>query len=115
MPARVSRIRKPSGRSSVAEIYWSPQAIADVESIRDFVGRDSPSYGTLVASRLVDYVERLGRFPESGRIVPEFHDPTLREILWRNYRIVYRYTNNRAEIVTVFHGARLFLVDGSQE
>jgi toxin ParE1/3/4 len=72
----------------VAEVYWSLQAISDVESIRDFVSRDSPSYGTLLAGRIVDSVERLGRFPESGRIVPEFQDATLREILWRNYRIV---------------------------
>lgn len=99
----------------MAEVHWSPQAIADVESIRDFIGRDSPSYGTLQAARIVDAVERLSRFPESGRIVPEFQDATLREILWRNYRIVYRYVDQRVEIVTVFHGARLFLVEGSQE
>jgi len=99
----------------VAEVHWSPQAISDVESIRDFVGRDSPSYGTLLAARIIDSVERLGRFPESGRIVPEFQDATLHEILWRNYRIVYRYLGHRVEIVTVFHGARLFLVEGSQE
>jgi toxin ParE1/3/4 len=69
----------------VAKVHWSPQAISDVESIRDFVGRDSPSFGTLLAARIVDSVERLGMLPESGRIVPEFQDATLREILWRNY------------------------------
>jgi plasmid stabilization system protein ParE len=99
----------------VPEVHWSLQAIADVEAIRDFIGRDSASYGTLVAARIVDSAERLGKFPESGRIVPEFQDATLREILWRNYRVVYRYLGHRVEIVTVFHGARLFLVEGSQE
>jgi toxin ParE1/3/4 len=87
-PTRPFRTRKRNGGSSVAEVYWSLQAISDVESIRDFVSRDSPSYGTLLAARIIDSVERLGRFPESGRIVPEFQDATLREILWRNYRIV---------------------------
>ena len=99
----------------MSEVYWSPQAIADVESNRDFISRDSPSFGTLVAARIVDSVDRLAEFPESGRIVPEFQDDTLREILWRNYRIVYRYAGHRVEIVTVFHGARLYVVEGSQE
>lgn len=97
----------------MAEIVWSPQAIDDVESIRDFIGRDSPTYGALVAARLVDSVERLGQFPDSGRVVPEFQDPGLREVLWRNYRVVYRTSRGHVEVVTVFHGSRLFLVDDS--
>jgi plasmid stabilization system protein ParE len=40
--------------------------------------------------------------------VPEIGDPSLREIIWRNYRLVYRLTPRSVEIVTVFHGAMLF-------
>ena len=46
-------------------------------------------------------------FPNSGRIVPEFGDSAMREILWRNYRLVYRLVGENVEVVTVFHGARL--------
>ena len=63
MLAKESRTRTQSGASSVAEIVWSPQAIEDVESIRDFIGRDSPAYGALIAIRLVDSVERLVHVP----------------------------------------------------
>jgi len=98
----------------VTEVRWSPQAIADVDAIRDFISRDSPTYGALVAARIVAAVERLALFPESGRIVPEFRDPPLREILWRNYRIVYRGRFGWVEIVTVFHGARLLAAEGLQ-
>lgn len=59
----------------MAEIVWSPQAIEDVASIRDFIGRDAPTYAALVAARLVDSVERLAQLPESGRVVPECQDP----------------------------------------
>lgn len=92
----------------MTEVVWSPQAISDVESIRDYISRDSPHFGALVARHIVDAVERLREFPESGRIVPEFREPTLREVLWRNYRVVYRSSPTAVEIVTVFHGARLF-------
>ncbi len=98
----------------MAEIRWSPQAIADVEAIRDFISRDSPAYGALVAARIVGAIERLALFPESGRIVPELRDPALREVLWRNYRIVYRCRPGWVEIATVFHGARLFPSEGLQ-
>lgn len=93
------------------EVVWSPQAISDVESIRDYISRDSPHYGTLVARHIVDAIERLRSFPESGRIVPELEESTLREVLWRDYRIVYRCSPEVVEIVTVFHGARLLRPD----
>jgi plasmid stabilization system protein ParE len=92
----------------VAEIVWSPQAISDVESIRSFIGRDSVLYAELVVARLISAVERAGAFRDSGRVVPELGDPILREILWRNYRVVYRVRGEGVEIVTVFHGAMLF-------
>lgn len=40
-----------------------------------------------------------------GRIVPEKQDPVLREILYRNYRIVYKYINDEISILMVFHGS----------
>ena len=98
----------------MTEIRWSLQAIADVEAIRDFIRRDSPTYAALVAARIVTAVERLALFPESGRIEPEFRDPALREVLWRNYRIVYRCRPGGVEIATVFHGARLLTIEGLQ-
>jgi len=92
----------------VAEIRWSPQAISDLESIQEFIGRDSPHYARLVATRIIAAVERAGEFPDSGRVVPEVGDAALREVLWRNYRIVYRARDAHVEIVTVVHAARMF-------
>jgi len=89
----------------VAEVIWSPQSIDDLESIQSFVAADSPHYAGLVAQRLIAAAERLTTFPNSGRVVPEFRDPAIREVLWRNYRLVYRLVGDDVEIVTVFHGA----------
>ncbi|TMB64277.1 MAG: hypothetical protein E6J43_13680 [Chloroflexi bacterium] len=33
---------------------------------------------------------RLSEFPLSGRIVPEFNQENIRELLVRNYRVAYR-------------------------
>ena len=88
------------------EILWSPEAIADLESIREFINRDSTRYADLVVEQLIEAVQRLATFPESGRVVPEFANSTLREVFWRGYRLVYRFDSRRVEIATVFHGSR---------
>ena len=46
-------------------------------------------------------------FPESGRIVPEYNQKDLWEVIFQNYRIVYRIKPDIIEIVTITHGARL--------
>jgi plasmid stabilization system protein ParE len=89
----------------VAEVTWSPQSLQDLESIKSFVAGDSPHYAGLLVQKLVAAVERLAAFPNSGRVVPEFGDPRIREIVWRNYRLVYRLAGSSVEIVTVFHGS----------
>jgi toxin ParE1/3/4 len=73
----------------VTAILWSPQALLDLESIREYIAHDSPRYAELVVRRLV-IVERLETFPESGRVVPERNDEEIRQIIMRPYRIVYR-------------------------
>ena len=62
---------------------------------------------SLLAERLVAAVGRLERFPQSGRVVPEVGDETLREVIYENYRLVYRVHADSVEVVTVYHGARL--------
>ena len=52
-------------------------------------------------------VERLAHLPRIGRVVPEINDTAIREIILGNYRIIYRLHTELAEILTVYHGARL--------
>jgi len=92
----------------VIRIIWAPQAIEDVEALRAHVARDSTHYADLVVERIIASVERLQEHPRSGRMVPELGDESIREVIRGNYRIVYRLRQDVVEIVTVFHGARLF-------
>ena len=62
-------------------LVWTLQAIEDVEAIRVYVARDSVRYAALLVERIVAAVERLETFPLSGRVVPEFNDDSLRELL----------------------------------
>ena len=91
----------------MAEVSWAPQALDDLESIADFISRDSRHFASLFTANVFQAVERLQEFPDSGRMVPETHDESLREILFGNYRIIYRVQNMLVEILTVHHSARL--------
>lgn len=88
-------------------IHWSPQALHDLESIREYIARDSTLYADLVVRRIVAGVDRLASFPESGHVVPERGDPKIREVIVKPYRIVYRRQPTEVEIVTVFRASRL--------
>lgn len=90
----------------MTEIIWTLQAIEDVEAIREFIDRDSPKYAQAEAERIVAAVDRLASFPESGRIVPEFEEPSMREVIEAPYRIVYRLVPEEIQILTVFRASR---------
>ena len=78
-----------------------------MEEIHDFIARNSPRYAAAVAGRLVAAVDRLEQFPESGRVVPEFAEPRVREVIHGSYRIVYELHEETVEVLTVFRASRL--------
>jgi plasmid stabilization system protein ParE len=59
------------------------------------------------ARRLGSAVARLRRFPEFGARVEEIDDPQLREFLYKNHRIFYRFDGTAICILAVYHGAQL--------
>ena len=52
-------------------ILWTEPSLQDLESIRDYIKRDSEYYASLFIERIIEVVERLETFPEMGRRVPE--------------------------------------------
>ena len=91
----------------MVEVRWTPQAAEDLDAIAEFIGQDSEHYATLFVMNALEVVERLKDYPCMGRVVPEITEPTFREIILGNYRIIYRIHAELVEILTVYHGARL--------
>lgn len=90
-------------------VLWTEQARADLAAIRAFISQDSPHYASVIVSRLIAATERLVPFPESGRAVPEFDDPLVREVVHRPYRIVYRLVGvDELHVLTVHHASQTF-------
>jgi toxin ParE1/3/4 len=89
------------------KILWSARSLKDIEEIIDYISKDSPAAARTFATKIIEAVMVLETFPTIGRIVPEYNNPNIREVLYRNYRIVYELSGNTANIVTVFHGSRM--------
>jgi plasmid stabilization system protein ParE len=53
------------------EVVWSLAATADLESIVEYIFRDSAFYAATVARELVATARSLTTFSERGRAVPE--------------------------------------------
>lgn len=90
----------------MASIRWTLGARADLRGIIEYIGRDSPTYATATGERIIAAVESLRRYPKLGRVVPEYDDDTIREIIVGNYRVVYRLRARRIGIVAEVHGSR---------
>ena len=87
------------------KLIWSPAARFDLKDIATFIEEDSVSIAQCFVKNLFHAVEKLSDFPESGRIVPEFDDPAIREVIRKPCRIIFRVdrTKQTVEIVRIWH------------
>ena len=90
------------------KLTWAPAARDDLHDIVVFVARDNPERAMSFGYQLISETTRLQEFPEMGRVVPEYRNQHLREIIFHPYRIVYRVNRERraCEIARVWHSAR---------
>lgn len=81
-----------------------------MEDIVRYVARHNPDAAARLGFELITRAEGLAQFPEIGRMVPEFQQSNLREVVYRSYRIIYRLRHPQQciEIVRFWHGARGF-------
>ena len=88
-------------------LRWSPEAIEDLESIAEYIARDSEFYARAVVSEIISVAVNIFEQPLIGRIVPEIGDAEIRERFVYSYRLVYKIQAEVIIIVAVIHGKRL--------
>lgn len=90
------------------QVSLSPSARRDLRDIVRYISVDSPERAVRFGRLLVSSTKRLSDFPEMGRVVPEFADPSIREVVVRSYRVIYRVDHGdcRVDVARFWHGAR---------
>ncbi len=93
------------------KIIWSPLAVDRASEIAEYIAQDNPTAAENWVNAVFTHVEQLKKFPESGRIVPEINNNFFRELMYWNYRIIYRIEENRVSILTIRHGKQILPID----
>ena len=90
------------------KLIWAPSARLDLRELASYIAESRPEVSARFVGSVFRTVEHLIAFPESGRIVPEFGDPKIREVIRKPCRIVYRVRDEKhiIEIARVWHAAR---------
>ena len=89
------------------KLVWTHEALEKLVEIEEYISKDSPAKAEKFINQLIRRAESLSKNPHKGRIVPEFLIPELRELILKNYRIVYLLREDSIEIITVFESHRL--------
>ena len=89
-------------------LIWAPSARLDLRELSSYIAESRPGACANFVKKVFSTVENLADFPKSGRVVPEFNDPNIREVIRKPCRIVYRVRPQEriVEIVRVWHAAR---------
>jgi toxin ParE1/3/4 len=87
-------------------LFWSPQAIADLRELRVRIFEDDPAAAQRIALRIIEAVETL--IPENPRIGRPGRVSGTRELVVAKtpYIAPYRILGETIEVLRVFHGAR---------
>lgn len=91
----------------MVQINWTRQAKFDLKEISDYIAKDSKRYAEFEVKRIRKRTEILKKFIFAGKINEEKGDENIRELIEKNYRIIYRIVNKqRVDILTVHHSSR---------
>lgn len=88
------------------KVIWSYEATTDLNDIAEYIARDSAFYAAAFVQEILDVGRSLNKFYERGRIVPELGNPNIRELMVREYRLIYAVEKFRVIILGLIHGKR---------
>jgi len=72
----------------MAKIYRTSLAKRHLHEIDSYIAEGAPFYSTVFIDKLISAAEKIGQFPEIGRIVPEFDMADIREIFFHKYQLI---------------------------
>ncbi|WP_269539732.1 type II toxin-antitoxin system RelE/ParE family toxin [Cerasicoccus fimbriatus] len=90
------------------KVIVAPSARQDLSLIIEYIAQRDPAAAERIGLSIISTIKRIGEFPRIGRIVPEFGWDTIREIVFKNYRLIYRIKDEemKIEVVRIWHAKR---------
>ena len=86
------------------QLRWTEHAVTQLGSIAEYISLASPVYAEQVIERVVRRLGQALEYPESGRVVPELAQPSVRELIEMPYRLIYRVNADSIMVLSILHG-----------
>ena len=90
------------------KIYVSNSAYSDLEGIKEYYEEEGvPHIGKQFISAIIEHVQTLLDNPDIGRVVPEFGEERIRELIHSPFRVVYLREQDSIHVIRVWRSERL--------
>ncbi|MDX3774092.1 type II toxin-antitoxin system RelE/ParE family toxin [Chromatiaceae bacterium AAb-1] len=97
------------------KIIIARSALNDLQEIKAYyLGQGVPEVGQQFVDIILEKLQRLIDFPDSGRKVPEFDQEQIREIIHPPFRIVYLRNTSTINLVRVWRSEKLLLLPAAE-
>ena len=83
------------------KVRWSPLAIDRIAEIASYISEDNPNAAEKWILKIFARTGQLSDFPESGHHITETKRKDIRELIFGNYRVIYRIDLRHVSILTV--------------
>ena len=91
----------------MARLIWTEPALRDLEAVAEYIALDNPAAASRFVERVFENVERLGRFPNSGKRPPELPRSQYREVVVSPCRVFYRVERESVLILHIMRAESL--------
>ena len=97
------------------EVSLSDSAVKDLRHIKDYyLEQGVPDIGSNFIAAIFEHLEALKVHPDIGRVVPEFEEKHIRELIHPPFRIVYLRGKKAIQIIRVWRSERLLRLEENE-
>ena len=92
---------------TMVKVNWTRRAIEDIYEISEYYKPRSEKYAEQLTIKIFEKTDNLDQYPQLGRMVPEVERPEIRELIYKNYRIIYNVvSDDQIDILAVHNSLR---------
>lgn len=103
----VDDVKKQLGLQLV-KISFSKSVIDDLKAIKEQYSEQGASQiGQDIVATIVKHIETLNAHPDIGRVVAEFNDESIHELIHNPFRVVYLRGSDSINVIRVWRSERL--------
>ncbi len=94
------------------KVIWSNQAFEDILKIESYLATFSSTYANSFSTMIIEKGNSLSSFPRRGRVIIELNRDDFRELIIKEYRLMYHILDNQRIEIFAIHPCSLPMSSG---